>query len=70
MPRAPSTTRIIRKALVEVLESETVKPYLKLKACSLLLKLRALGPPRKSRIAKSRKKKQQNDLSAILDRIQ
>ncbi len=29
MPRALSTKRIIRKALVEILESEAVKPYLK-----------------------------------------
>jgi hypothetical protein len=70
MPRALSTKRIIRKALVEVLESETVKPYLKLKACNLLLKLKALGPPRKSGLAKSMQKKQQNDLSTLLDRIQ
>jgi hypothetical protein len=78
MPRALTSKGIIRKAAVEVIESETAKPYLKLKAANLLLnleKLRTLASARKAQNARRVKnmtkvvKKGQISISSILDGI-
>lgn len=77
MPRALTTKRVVRQAMVQILQSETVKPYLKLKAAGVLLDLMGLGARRKSQNGKSESKKQHsvaekkhNRLDEILGRVQ
>jgi hypothetical protein len=77
MPKAPTNKRIIREAMVQILQSETVKPYLKLKACNVLLKLMDSASRRKSQNAKSESRKphsvaekSQHRLDEILGRVQ
>jgi len=70
-----STRRVIRKALVEVIESKTAAPGERVKACKLLLKV-TLAPKGKPRGRPFSKKvaiateKPQDSISSILDRIQ
>jgi len=70
-----STRSVIRKALVEVIESKVATTSERLKACRLLLKvtLAPKGKPRGKPFTKkadSVAKKPGNDISSILERIQ